>query len=441
VVLRCFVGQCLPGFLAAPALGQLTGGPGLDVVAASLDRHVYAWDPTGGPVPGWPVLVIDPTRVKSIDPFTNRVTFSPTADVKQGSELVDTPAVGPLSGSGRPDVIVGASEEYGGQMNADLGLFGSILSSAGALSGAGNSRVYAIWPNGSLHTAPVGAPDPPGMPDPGAFLPGWPVAVGDLDPGLLPLIGDGVTGSPALADIGGNGSLQVVTSSTAGPVYEWSRNGTSFLGTGAGGLPKVGAFWRPGGGFADLLQASLPALGSPIVAPLGPKGSPLSIVDPAVSLGKLLDEQAPANQTPHDNQITAYAAKGGQIARGYPALMNDVQFLTQPIAADVAGAAAGAYVVEGSGVYDLRAYGPNGAEAPGFPKFTGGWSIGGAAYGPWGARGDQVLVDTTRAGELFVWSTPSKACGPSGPWPQVHHDTWNTANLAMRGTPKFTCKR
>lgn len=427
----------LPGFLAAPALGALTGGPGLDVVAAGLDRHVYAFDAAGSAVPGWPVLVVDPHEVSSVNPRTNLVTFAADADVQQGSELVDTPAIGSLDGTGPPDVIVGASEEYGGTMNANLGTLGTILSFAGALSGAGNSRVYAIYPDGSLHAAASGAPRPRGMPDPGAFLPGWPVAVGDLDPGLLPLIGDGVTASPALADLSGTGDLDVVTSSTVGPVYELTPSGGSYLGD-TGGLPNVARFWRPGD-TSNLLGAALPALGDPIVAPIGKADAPLSVVDPAGSLGKLLDEEAPADQSPHENFIAAYSAKTGQLDFGYPAQENDLQFLLQPIVADVAGDSAGSFVVEGSGVYDVRAYGPTGAEAAGFPKFTGGWVIGGAGFGPWGARADQVLATGTREGELLVWSTPTTACASSGPWPQVHHDLWNTNDLDASGTPASRC--
>ncbi|HEY2430645.1 MAG TPA: S8 family serine peptidase, partial [Acidimicrobiales bacterium] len=69
--------RLLPGILGAPALGPLEGGRQLDIVVSSMDRHVYAWRPTGQPVPGWPVLVVDRSKASSIDPVTNKVTFKP----------------------------------------------------------------------------------------------------------------------------------------------------------------------------------------------------------------------------------------------------------------------------------------------------------------------------------------------------------------------------
>ena len=35
------------GFIASPTLGDLTGGPALEIVAPSLDQHVYAWNGQG----------------------------------------------------------------------------------------------------------------------------------------------------------------------------------------------------------------------------------------------------------------------------------------------------------------------------------------------------------------------------------------------------------
>ena len=424
--------RLLPGCAAAPALGDLTGKGQLDVIEPCFDRHVYAFGPDGKAVPGWPVLVVDPAKVQSVDPTTNAVTFLPNSNVDRGTELVDTPAIGSLTGKGLPQVILGSDEEYDGAAYANLGALGSILSSAGAPTA--NSRVYAIFANGALHPASPGAPTPPGMPDPGAFVPGWPAQIAQLDAGILPTVGDGVTASPALADLKGNGQLQVVTSSSAGPIYVLNPNGKSALGyTGKPALPNVGGYAPKGG---QILDWTMPVLGSPIVAPIGAPSSAPSVIDPAANLGRLVDQAFPGRQTPGQNELDTWSAATGALGPQFQ--MSDLQIFNQPIVANVNGTAAGGYVVEGSGLYDLRAYGANGAEAPSFPKFIGGWMTFGPAYGAWGTLGTQVLVAANRWGAVDVWSTPTPATASSGPWPQLHHDLWNTGNLSEVGAANAT---
>ena len=126
---------------------------------AALDRHVYAWHDDGTPVAGFPVLLVDPTKVAAVDPTTHYVTFTPTAGARDGGELITTPTLGDLNGDGRPEIVVGAQEEYAEPVNIGsgtdaLGLFGA----AGAL---GNARLYAISPDGTNATYPNTSPHIP----------------------------------------------------------------------------------------------------------------------------------------------------------------------------------------------------------------------------------------------------------------------------------------
>ncbi|MHB8220284.1 MAG: S8/S53 family peptidase, partial [Acidimicrobiales bacterium] len=425
--------RVLPGIAAAPALADLTGNGTLDVVAASEDRHVYAWGPTGQPVPGWPVLVVNPSKVTSVNPTTNQVTFLPTTHVNQGTKLMDTPAIGNLGGSGPPDVVVGSSQEYTGPANAALTSTLSLL--AGSLSSA-NATVFAIYPDGTLHPS-TAAKAPPGT-DPQAFLPGWPAGIADLEPGLLPDVADGVVASPALAQV--NGQLDVGVMSAAGPAYVLTPSGASALGNGPTGRPRVMTASTPGPGSnsTGLLNTSIPALGAPVFAPLGAGAPGTSLVAPALTVGKTLDEGAPANQTPHQNQVDAWNASTGAFDAGFPQQMNTLQFLVSPIVADVAGGST-PYVVEGSATSDLRALDAQGQEAPGFPKFTGGWMVNSPVYGPFGSLATQVLAAGTRTGTLFVWQTTTPATASCGPWPEAHHDLWNTGNLEEAAAPGSSC--
>ncbi|MHB1519484.1 MAG: hypothetical protein ACYCVN_12095 [Acidimicrobiales bacterium] len=441
--------RVLRGIASAAALAPLQGtvierGPGhsvrrvqpLDIVAAGMDRHVYAWQPNGQPVPGWPVLVINPAKVASINPTSNQVTFTSSANPAQGTKLIDTPAIGRLQGgSGPPDVVVGSNEEYYGPANAQLGSLGSVLSALGGSTG--NGEVYAIHAQGSLHAAPAGSTAPPGDPNPGAFLPGWPASIADISPGLLPDVGDGVTNSPALAHLTGNSTLDVAAMAAIGPLTLLNPSGTSLLGS-SGGLPIVAATSPPGAGSntgSGLLATTIPALGGPSFGAVGPVPGPVSAVAPAISLGALLDTQLPAQQKPNTKQVDAWNATTGQLDSGFPSAMNDLQFFNQPIVADVGGATQGAYVVEASGLNDLRAVNTAGQEAPGFPKFTGGWTMNSPALGRFGRLPNQAIVAGNREGELFAWKTPTPACAPSGPWPMAHHDLSNSNNLSTPQLP------
>ena len=442
--------RVLPGVFGAPALADLEGNGQLDIVASAMDRHVYAWTSDGSAVPGWPVLVVNPSKVASINPGTDQITFTATSGVEQGTKLMDTPAIGNLSGgSGPPDVVVGSNEEYAGPVNADLGggTLQTFLELTGQLSNSSNGQLYAISPQGTLQGGSGGAPGAgyPGLGavdfNPAAFLPGWPVGLADFEPALLPDVGDGVVGSPALADITGNGQLDVAAASVAGPGYVLTPTGSSLLGTDSSGLPDVLASGNPGpdSNSTGLLGTSIPALSGPVLSPLGPSAPGVNVIAPTSSLGELLDEAEPADQTPHDAQVSAWSASSGTFDAGFPQLMDDLMFLSQPIVANVAGPVAGPYVVAASATYDVRALNANGQEAPGFPKFTGGWVVNSPSYGPFGRLGTQVLATGSREGELFVWNTSTPACASSGPWPRQHHDLWNTGNLDSTGVPASSC--
>ena len=430
--------RLLPGIFSAPALADLQGNGQLDIVAAAMDRHVYAWQPNGTPVPGWPVLVVDPTKVASVNPSTNQVTFSSGANALIGTKLVATPAIGNLNGgSGPPDVIVGSNEDYAGPVNANI--TNSLLSDLGFIGqlglplplGSANSRVYAIYPNGSLHPAASGAPDPPGYPNPGAFLPGWPVAIGNLQAPVLPDIGNGVSQSPTLASVKSTGQLQTAVMATVGPPYVLNPNGSSYLGYGGSpSRPNVGALSPYGSGSNSTSQPTIPFFSSPIMAPLNPSSSascPLTILAGAVSFGAVEDAALPAKQAGNQSQLDSWNACTGALRSGFPQLLNGMPLLTQPIVADIAGGVP--YVVQGSSLYDIRAFNAAGQEAPGFPKFTGGWLTNSAVFGRFGGLANQVLAAGTREGYLWAWSTPEPATASSGPWPENHHDLYNTNNL------------
>src|SRR5690606_10634549 len=205
-----------PGIAGSPALGDLDADGDLEVVVAAMDRHVYAWHHDGSPVRGFPVLVVDPAKVVGVDPESHAVTFRSGRDTGIGGELIATPALGDLDGDGRPEVVVGAQEQYFEPVEAVPGI--------GLPGLSGNTRLYAISPDG---TAGPATDRWPVHPHDHAYLRGWPVKLPMMMTDVLPTIGGGVAAQAAIGDVDGDGQPEVVASSVSGPTRVLDADGTS----------------------------------------------------------------------------------------------------------------------------------------------------------------------------------------------------------------------
>jgi hypothetical protein len=411
-----------PGFLAAPVLADLDGDGRLEIVAAAMDRHVYVWRADASPQPGWPVLVIDRTQMASIDPVSHHVvpkTVGGQSVALQGTKIVSTPAVGALRGDGKPVVVVGSNEEYREASNfSSVGNSSIVMYQGLGLLDRANGRVHAIPARGN--DDPAGAGNPAGP-----ELPGWPVRIGVLAAELLPWI-EGVPGSPVLADVDDDGRLEVGIFGVVGPAYLLRADGTSFYGTGPDGLPRTLPTDRVAFGPATTTTdaPSVPGLGNGSFAPIGPDGA-LVYVAPGAGFGRLADTNVPAQQLPHDTHLDAWDARTGEFLPAFPRLLDDLVFFGSAAIADVSGDGEAELVI-GSGGYLVHAMDASGTEAPGWPKFTGGWIIATPAVGRLGAR--PAVAVTTREGKLWVWGVRSDPDARF--WPQARHDPTNAGVLA-----------
>jgi hypothetical protein len=410
------------GFLASPVLADLDGDGALEVIAAGMDRHVYAWDAKGGAVRGFPTLVVDPAKVAAIDPRSHRVTFrDDIGDALNQGAIVDTPAVGDLDGDGRPEIVVGTNEEYPADAdggfnvappdNAAIGLVGQ----AGVLSFA-NSRVYAIKPTGD--------PDGDLLSGPSPFLDGWPVRIGKVFAELLPVVGEGITGAPAIGVVdcphGGRGP-KVGVMPDGGPAMVLNPDGSSCLGE-VDGKPVGMQSDVPEGNplRADLLV--LPAVGMPAFGDVGGQGT--SLVAPTTGLLRALDLAANEYQGGEDS-TSAWDPSTGQFRPGFPQRTNDLSFLTGASIADLGGAP-GEEAVGGTAYLDLSAFGAGGLPPSGaWPKLTYDWTVANPVIGEFGGR--RVLVTATRAGMLLAYRVDAGLCAPAS-WPRFHHDPRNTGD-------------
>jgi hypothetical protein len=427
------------GFIAAPVLGRLSGshtGP-LDIVAAGEDRHVYAWHANGRAVPGFPVLVADPDKVASVDPVTNHITFrnvnpSPGIGEDQG-KLVDTPALADIDGSGKPEIIVGSNEEYPvgsgdeGQLNVAPtdSLLTSVIGRAGVLKMA-NGRIYAIRATGTR-----GGRSP--------FLPGWPHKIGIIDAGLLPDVGEGINGSPVVAPVrcpSGGGGLKVGVTPDAGPAYILNRDGSSCYGQTAGADNTLQTDFALSAGKYD--TPTFAAVGYPAFGSLD--GRSIDFFAPVAGLLRAVDLIAPEYQGGQDF-VGAWnpSLPTLQTLPGFPAEVNDLQFLTGPVVGDILGRA-GQEVIGATSSLDLAAFTAAGAPAGvSWPKLTADWTVATPALGSFGTLDSapgvrKDVVSVTRAGELSVYGTPAPACSPSSS-PRFHHDDWNSGDYTRDAVP------
>ncbi|MGH2982356.1 MAG: FG-GAP repeat domain-containing protein, partial [Solirubrobacterales bacterium] len=452
-----------PGFLGSPALADLDGDRRLEVIAAAMDRHVYAWRADGSAVPGFPVLVVDPAKVESVDPQTHQVTFRADSGSLQQGAIIDTPAVADLIGDEGPEIVVGTNEEYeagaDGGFNAapPNGSSGTLLDTARTtvegLKGIcgspcdaipdvpispANTRLYALHGDGAVH-----GDGPPGYEN--AILPGWPAKLGILNSELLPVVGEGVSGSPVVAKAScggagsGGGGAKVGALANNGEAYVFDVLGRSCFGRDADGhdVPvqtDVGAS-------TNIDRPLVPAVGHPVFAKLG---DDMSLLSPAAGLMRALDVALPEYQRLGQDFLGAWSlANGGQLRPNFPQPMNDLQFLTGPSVGQLDDTP-GQDVVAGSASHDLRAYTALGAPlSSAWPKLTGDWTIANPTLGSFGTidtapGARKVVIALTRSGYLFAYRTTAPACSPSE-WPRFHHDNANSGDYgrdaALPGKP------
>jgi hypothetical protein len=427
------------GLIASPVLADIDRNDGgrLEVVAAAMDRHVYAWNDDGTAVPGFPAIVVDSSKVASIDPQTHAVTFNSNAGraLNQGA-IIDTPAVGDLTGDGTPEIVVGTNEEYAtnqgneGPYNASNFNSASValLAQTGGFTFGGqenplggfanvHSRMYALHADGEAHAGG------------NAVLSGWPAKIGLLQAEVLPVVGEGITGAPVIAPVNcpnGGAGPAVGTLGNAGPAYVLNAQGQSCYGRQDGKDVALQTDFSASGQKYD--TPAIPAVGHPAFADFG---GTLSFLAPAAGLIRALDLGANEYQGGQDF-AAAWDAQTGQFRPDFPAPVNDLQFLTGPSIADLDGLP-GEEAVGGTSSLDL--YGLNAAGAPfspAWPKLTTDWTVANPATGSWGTLDTEGgarkrIVSLTRSGLVLAYDTEAPACS-SGSWPRFHHDNANSGD-------------
>jgi hypothetical protein len=256
------------------------------------------------------------------------------------------------------------------------------------------------------------------------------VKIGLANTELLPVVGEGITGSPVIGPIdcpsGGKGR-KVGVIPGAGVGYILNPNGASCYGKSDGKDVALATDVAAGNGKYD--TPTFATVGHPA---LGRFAGGVSFLAPATGLIRALDLNVNEYQGGQDF-MGAWNTSNGTFRPGFPSPTNDLQFLTGPSVGDVGGAA-GEEVVGGTSSLDLHAFSANGGEASSaWPKLTADWTVANPALGAFGALetdkgAKKSVVGVTRAGTVFVWTTTAAACSPSS-WPRFHHDVANSGDF------------
>ncbi len=386
------------GAYGSPVLADMDGDGKPEIIVAAFDGNIYIFHDDGSALSGWPVAIHDVAATKY-------------------NRIMTTPTVADFNKDGIPDIGTGSNEELGG-------------------GGAG----------------PVFIVDGRGMNAPGGpYLKNWPVTMVTLH--IFPVVAEGVDSSLAALDLLGDGTNDVLIMGNGAPPLLLPGDPGAQVGFNppAGLLPKrprgaaVPAGFDPTSIFGDLTDATqpdtmFPLFSQPAVGDLDQDGTP-DIILSGGSLTLAGNLAGGYSAAPFQHLLSFWSGKTGHMFRGSPVVLEDYTFLTSMAVADITG---DSYpeIIEGNGAYFVHAVDACGREAPGWPKFTDGWTTATPAVGD--ITGDHSLdvVDSTREGYLYAWKTKGTDTGVVQ-WESFHHDNANTGNYSnkldqgvLRGTTK-----
>ncbi len=371
------------GFFGSPALADLDGDGRLDVLAGALDQHVYAWDGRGRPLDGFPARI--------------------ATEGAPGAEIVTSPAVADLDGDEDQEIVIATNEVLPGDPDEfDFPGLPQGLIDEFTQAGLGSNLVYALEGNGE----PVAGE--------------WPVEIGTLAGDILPLV---VPSNDAAAfDLDEDGDDEVAVAAATGQAQIVDGDGSEVQALTNAPAPSAGVLDQT----AQVGLADYPSIGD-----LGP-GGPL-VLKGSISLGGVANLLAVNQNLPFNHSVQAWSPETGAYVPGYPVATDDFQLVSQPAAAKVDGSGSDRQALVGTGLYQLHAYGPEGVEPGGWPKFLGGWVQPTPAVGDADGDGRLEVTAVTREGWSFMWNTPASSCGEgstttNAEWWTFGHDEFGSHN-------------
>ncbi len=379
------------GLFSSPVLADLDNDSRLDIVFGAMDGHVYALNGmTAAVKPGFPVEI-----------------HFPEANTEY-NRIFGNVGIGNFNGDNIPDIVAVSSEKLRGDNNT--------------------GAIYIVHGDGNLHAG-------------GPFHPNWPIAMTSFN--FFPLVGEGISGAPPIADIDGDGRDELVLTGNALPTIAFARGVQApherrpALNTLA--VQALAQTSRRG----PLTNNTTQIVSFANVFSMGAWGdmdgdqSPDYVISGA-ELNLAINLGGGGRARPFFHLVGAFRGRDGTVLPGFPQLIEDYTFFMNPAIASVNGDPYPELIL-GTGGYYLEAFDACGRVPSGWPKFTGGWMIPSPALGDLNGDHTVEVVSGTRSGQLWAWRTEADDRTANVQWESFRHDNRNTGNygsplsLGVRG--------
>ena len=415
------------GFASSPALADLDDDDRLDIVASSLDQHVYAWDGEGELLPA--ASKVDGESggsAKNDGRYPVKLDYNEVDDdpAVPGAEIITSPAVADLDDDGKVDEVILATNEVIEATQSPPTDFPNPVDIANILisEATGSNPVYAI--NGD-----------------GSQVDGWPVKIGVAAGDLLPFVLPGHDAAVLDAD----GATGDEVSLSAGTSLSSAQGNKLVDGDGSTVTTYQNAVMAGPDNGPILNLADYTSVGNVTGSPTGPQ-----VFKGGLTINGAANLLAVNQNLPFSHAVQSWDPRTGSATPGFPKASDDFQLVSQPAIARVSGTGPARQVLYGTGMYQLHAYGLGAVEATNpidpaasWPKFTGGWTQATPSVGDADGDGNLDVVATTREGWSFLWATDAPACEDAAgttneEWWTFHHDEFGTANYGTDARPPGT---
>jgi hypothetical protein len=388
------------GIFGSPVLADLNGDNILDIVAAGFDQNIYAFSSVGGTKAAIPHVA-----------WPESVGSRNSAFIWLGDGSWATPAIADIDGDGTLDIVITSATNIDARLSyvypgwSDL----KTIQACTKINVPDNADLKTLDYN-ELRANKRACGFVAVFNADGSLKPGWPQFIA----------GHTYDASPALADIDGDGKLEILTG-----------NGDFFL-SGSNASPSYVTAWEDDGSIKwrntitntgasngwGFIKGGAPALGD---------------ID---GDGKL-EVVVGSNNT----KIYAYNTEDGSLINGFPVSLFDrsnpsAAPANQPLALADVNSDGKADIITGAG-WDVRAISGSGQYLDSALVLETKFPIAGApAVADIDNDGNlEVLIGSAErdanAGRLWLWDLSVSATGKALPWPQFQGNAHNTGYFAV----------